>query len=831
MTTLLAWLATYAIHSSLLLGSVAALTAMGIRREAWRERMWKVALVGGLLTASLQLAFSVRPFVGRWELPPAASAPALRPGAPPAAPVARNVSVPERAPWHGRNPDGRISLPAAPRPVGIPARLPSWPALVVAAWATWAIIGLGRLLHYYLRLQRLLHGRHEVTDAGDLAILAGLRRQAGVWRMVRLTAAPRCSTPFVLGSSEICVPGSLFHTLTPEERCCALAHELAHVARRDPLWQLIAGVIQAVFFFQPLNRLAARRLREDAEFVADDWAVRQTGSPMGLARCLIAVAGWAVPGTESAPEATMAMAEGGSPLILRVERLLAHRGSARVTSGRVWTLASVVLLGMVVGAAPGVITQGGAWDPHGGFLENAGHPVPVHRHPDPDRPLALRYAWALDQARKRGDREVWIAYETRSIFPPGRVYGVDRRPPAGAQLTNFAGGTVFRSARDRTRAQGSLDLVILLGVSTDREGGKLVLRAACRTPRLELDLEGRPVYWLAAARPAESVELLAALGRSATQALVREKLVQIVAVHDDAATVVPRLREVLEGDDLTTVRAAAAEGLAWHPSPVVIDRLFTTALTDRSREVQAEAVEALGDAGDEHALDRIIGSPRARVETRAEAVETLGRFERPEVLHKLVGIAFGSYDPQIQDEAVEAVADLGLPESQPALEQVALEHPDPVVRREAVEPLARTGRVANLETLYRLALTDPEPRIQREAIERMADFRLVDAAPFLSRIVWEHDRTAFRCEAVRIIGALPAAVGLPLLDEIVAKHPDGAVREHALAALGRYAGEESESRLREIARSHPSDVTRQQALELLAREARAAAPGEDPGGH
>src|SRR5258705_13760650 len=69
MNAILAWLATYAVHSTLLLGVVALLTAFVIRREAWRDTLWKVALLGGLVTASLQLAFGIRPLVGRLELP------------------------------------------------------------------------------------------------------------------------------------------------------------------------------------------------------------------------------------------------------------------------------------------------------------------------------------------------------------------------------------------------------------------------------------------------------------------------------------------------------------------------------------------------------------------------------------------------------------------------------------------------------------------------------------------------------------------------------------------------------------------------------------------
>jgi hypothetical protein len=89
----------------------------------------------------------------------------------------------------------------------------------------------------------------------------------------------------------------------------------------------VARVIEAVFFFQPLNVLVRRRMQEAAEFASDGWALRAIRKPLDLARCLARVAEWA-----GAPErlAAPAMAERrGSVLVRRVARLtsgLPHDG-------------------------------------------------------------------------------------------------------------------------------------------------------------------------------------------------------------------------------------------------------------------------------------------------------------------------------------------------------------------------------------------------------------------------------------------------------------------------------------------------------------------------
>src|SRR5262245_45769168 len=333
MIPLLTWLSTYAIHSSLLLGTVALLTAFGVRREAWRETLWKAAIVGGLLTTLLQMSLGIRPLVG-WEMPetasPAAGSPraaasdhpfngAAHPTQPlgPGSPGARALEpgVPETSSL-------RHSAPSAP-----PARpaWPAWPAILVGAWIVGAAWQMGRVLRGHLRLRLALRDRSEITDPLTVSMLSQARRKAGVWRLVRLTSTPCTSTPFTLGTAEICLPEGLFDTLSLEERRCAMAHELAHLARRDPHWQLVTAAIESVFFFQPLNRLAARRIRESADYLADDWAVHQTESALGLARSLAAVASWHTGDDHEIPQPVMALAEGRTPLIKRVERLLAER--------------------------------------------------------------------------------------------------------------------------------------------------------------------------------------------------------------------------------------------------------------------------------------------------------------------------------------------------------------------------------------------------------------------------------------------------------------------------------------------------------------------------
>jgi TonB family protein len=61
---------------------------------------------------------------------------------------------------------------------------------------------------------------------------------------------------------------------TPSRRRAVLAHELAHIRRRDPAILLMAQAATIVYWFHPLCWLAAARLRTESERACDDAALR-----------------------------------------------------------------------------------------------------------------------------------------------------------------------------------------------------------------------------------------------------------------------------------------------------------------------------------------------------------------------------------------------------------------------------------------------------------------------------------------------------------------------------------------------------------------------------
>jgi TonB family protein len=145
-----------------------------------------------------------------------------------------------------------------------------WLAFAYRVWIAGVGVSLAILLFGVMWLVWLeSRGR----DAGSAWQHAGddLRAQLGIRTRVRITITRHPALLVTWGAIAPVILLPAGAESWPEERIrLVLAHELAHLARRDWLIQLLAEIGRAVNWFNPLFWMACARLRRESEYACDD---------------------------------------------------------------------------------------------------------------------------------------------------------------------------------------------------------------------------------------------------------------------------------------------------------------------------------------------------------------------------------------------------------------------------------------------------------------------------------------------------------------------------------------------------------------------------------
>ena len=648
----LAWLLSYALHSTTLLGIAWLVSRRTSVSPAARDLIWKAALVGGIITATLQRGFDIRP-AGSFALGPRASVSAIvdrreRPmDVAPRALDSLSLSTPSVARETSGSPSANIG--------GYRSIAPA--TVIVAVWAT---IGLGLALIFAARrliLVGRLGDRRPVLEGPLPPTLAALCQEAGHRGVVRLTASTTISSPVALGTGEICVPEAVLTQLEPDEQRGLLAHELAHLTRRDPLWLDFVGVVERVFFFQPLNRVARREFQLVAEYLCDDWAAARSGGGLPLAQCLARVAEWIQASPLGVPVA--GMGEQRSLLVTRIARLI--EGSQPTAPARqgVLVTAVVAFLGLTVSAAPGV--QAGA-------------------RPD-DQPSLRRVTSDSTVGESRVEQDTTVV---KALIERLKDTDAGVRRAAASSLGNL-------------HAQRAVPALIAALGDKDREVREAIVNTL---GELEDERAVGPLTQLIGDPYAEvRSAALNALDKFARQVPAAPV---IAALQDSHPDVRARAAQLLgEGRQLSAVGA------------------LTKVLADPSADVRERALSALAEIRESSSATSImplLKDPKASV--RARAINAL-RDMHVTIPERALLDALADESADVRQEAAEAISNRPFAAAVPVL-RALIDDPNADVRQQAVEALGNFGTAPARDAL-RAALSSKDARVRRAASEALGN--------------------------------------------------------------------------------------------------------------
>lgn len=327
-----------ALKSLLIAGLTLGLLQLVKGRSA-AERSW-VAHIGLLALVIMAFAPLALP---SWNIQaPAIFGTEVAAPAAPATVTAARVST-ERLPFVGGH-EPAVKVGARPRPSSLSSLSPF--AVVTAIYALPAAILLFITFLALFRLVTLRARADVLVDGHWLSALARAQRRMGFKHGTALLTSNELASPISWGLMRPVILLNNRAVEASDEAEAIIAHELAHVARLDWMKLLLARVVTALFWFNPLVWVLAREAHQLREEAADDSVLGADILDTDYAQLLVGVARHECPGLLLGAHG---VAPSKSSLARRVARVLDGK-SARGPVARSFALG--VFAGAVLVAAP-----------------------------------------------------------------------------------------------------------------------------------------------------------------------------------------------------------------------------------------------------------------------------------------------------------------------------------------------------------------------------------------------------------------------------------------------------------------------------------------------
>ena len=151
----------------------------------------------------------------------------------------------------------------------------SWWPFITWAWLIAFLIRSGRFCWDLTNNHRLAQTGRGKTNPYWQCRLDKLAALLSIRGRVRLLESSAVNVPVIIGVLKpvILIPLGVLASMPADQLEAVLLHELAHIRRKDYLVNLIQGMAEAIFFFNPALRWLSAQLRIEREHCCDDIAL------------------------------------------------------------------------------------------------------------------------------------------------------------------------------------------------------------------------------------------------------------------------------------------------------------------------------------------------------------------------------------------------------------------------------------------------------------------------------------------------------------------------------------------------------------------------------
>jgi len=538
-----------------------------------------------------------------------------------------------------------VASPATGRPVRT-----QWSTaeILFVAWLMGAALVGIRSVVGFMMIRRLLKRATGALAPERLFMLNELLRTFALRGKVTVRLSDRSVTPMTTGlrASAILLPAEANDW--PEERLrFVLAHELAHVKRKDTLMQVPIQVACSLHWFNPLVWIAHRRFLIERERACDDFVINTGAQPDAYAGHLLDIAR-SVRHKPHFAFSGIFMAN-RSQLETRLLSILDKNMNRKSPNRIVLAVTVVTVITLLVPLATVQLRA-----------QQSKQPAPIAPQQPAATPLVERAPQEKGFIISDGEKAAFDKLKTeqeRERFIEQFFQQQDRflQDP---QITQYLDAA--RQQQDAIRDQ------------------KDAIEQAVRNYRVQYQdatQEQKDAIEQAVRNYRETFDS-AEMGRQAE--IIQERLRELGLTRQGFVVTDPQVWDYFQA-------------LGLRPNKEHVDKAvgpLTDALQDSSAEVRGAAAQALGELRDNRAVAPLIKSLGDRdAEVRQRAAHALGEIRDASAAGALIQ-AVKDPDPGVREYAIVALANM---RSTDALNAVleAMKDADPAVRKAAVEALAQ----------------------------------------------------------------------------------------------------------------------------------------------
>jgi beta-lactamase regulating signal transducer with metallopeptidase domain len=162
-------------------------------------------------------------------------------------------------------------------------------AMVVVIWFILFLARFVKLLSGLVYAQRIRYYQTSLAPAEWRQRFKQLLAKLKITRPILLLESTLIQVPVVVGylKPAVLVPVGMLAHLPADQVESILLHELAHIRRKDYLFNLVQHIIDTLFFFNPALIWISSLIRTERENCCDDIAIRETRSRRQLIEALV----------------------------------------------------------------------------------------------------------------------------------------------------------------------------------------------------------------------------------------------------------------------------------------------------------------------------------------------------------------------------------------------------------------------------------------------------------------------------------------------------------------------------------------------------------------